>query len=472
MPRARRSRRTTGLVRSTAGILLAAALVGCSPEPPHFENLVVILVDTLRADHLPCYGYDRDTAPHLCRLAAEGWQLDASPTSSWTKPSVASLLTGVSPQRHQAIGRADSLPVGLPYLPAELAAAGFDTAAYVGNRNVGRKFGFDRGFRRFEMTRATGKVDGRRVTDEALALLPELEQPFFFYVHYVDPHDPYRPAQAWHDPGTPPDPRPYVQPQRLRSGEEPMKADTLSRLIDQYDGEIREVDTEIDRLLGALGDRGLLDRTLVVVTSDHGEEFGEHGGLTHGTTLYQELLTVPLIFWTPGGLPAVASRRSFYQLDFRATVLEALGVSAPPPESDEGVSRWRELRRGGDLGRSEDRFFHLDLDGRGSVALEHGPAKLILDVAAPHDRLFDLADDPGEQHPETTATPELEELRRRLATHHNRETARAAERRRETLDDDPAEPAVIRTVRGKGYMLAGDTGAEEQPDGSDDEDDA
>lgn len=422
------------------GALLWLGLVtgSCTPEPPHFQNLVLVMVDTLRSDHLPCYGYPRDTAPHLCQLAAEGWQLDAYPTSSWTKPSVASLLTGLQPQRHQAIGRADSLPATVPYLPEELARAGFDTAAYVGNRNIGRKFGFDRGFRRFEMTRATGKVDGRRVTDETLALLPDLKSRFFLYVHYVDPHDPYRPEEPWREPGAALDRRPYVQPQRLRSGEDPMEEDTIPRLIDQYDGEIREVDEEIRQLLAALGDAGLLEGTLVVVTSDHGEEFGEHGGLTHGTTLYEELLRVPLVFWTRGGLPPAPKDRSFYQLDFRATLLEALGVSegGDPAGDEEGTSRWRALARGADLGSGEDRFFHLDLDTRGAIALERWPTKLIHDAHAPHDRLFDLRDDPVELSPATTATPELEELRRRLVNHHNRETALAAERRRETVDDE------------------------------------
>lgn len=416
-------------------LVLLAALAGCAPEPPRYDNLVLVMIDTLRSDHLPSYGYERDTAPTLTRLADEGLQVQGHAASSWTKPSVATLLSGLQPQRHQAIGRADRLPDEVFYLPARLAGEGFSTAAFVGNRNVGRKFGFARGFARFEMTRATGKIDGPRVTAEALELAGELEPPYFLYVHYVDPHDPYRPPRPFGDtaPGSP-----YVQPRHVRDGRAPRNAESVRRMIDQYDGEILEVDAEVGKLLAGLAELGLDERTLVVVTSDHGEEFLEHGELTHGTGLHREVLEVPMILWSADGRlgaspdSTATRRRSFHQVDFAATALAALGLE---PAAGDGRGRWSELVAGGELGETEDRFYHLDLDGRGALAVERWPRKLIHSAAAPHDRLFDLERDPLELSP-ILSDPEIPRLRRRLVVEHNRLGALAARRQQQELDDE------------------------------------
>ncbi|MDY7093276.1 MAG: sulfatase [Acidobacteriota bacterium] len=456
-----------------AAVLFSAALLSSActdlwsrPEPaPRYDNLVVILIDTLRSDHLPGYGYHRNTAPTLTRLQSEGIAVQGYAASSWTKPSVATLLTGFPPQRHQAVGRADALPAEVPYLPELLAEKGFDTAAYVGNRNVGRKFGFDRGFRHFEMTHPTGKIDGPRVTAKSLALAQELRPPFFLYAHYVDPHDPYHPPRLFTDQGLADGPpvEGFVQPRQVRNGRTEMTPEVLRRMIDQYDGEIHQVDEEVRHLLAGLEEQGLLERTLVVVTSDHGEEFLEHGELTHGTGLYQEAIRVPLIFWARDGslgaeapaapedpavpeAPAVPEDpvRTFHQLDFLATALDALGLSPELAEDGSGSSLWAPLVRREDLGSDREHWFHLDLDGRGALAWMQWPAKLIHSVDAPHDRLFDLEQDPRELSPTTEHSPlteaqqaaELPELRRGLINHHNRLESLAAQRESQTLDSE------------------------------------
>jgi choline-sulfatase len=402
------------LCRLALVLLTLSGISGCGPRPA-FDNLIVIVVDALRSDHLPSYGYSRDTAPYLARLAGEGIQLQGYSVSSWTKPSVASLLTGLSPQRHQAISRSDHLPAAAPYLPEILRKAGFDTAAYVGNLNVGREWSFNRGYRVFLQPNGTQKVDGQRVTGSLLAGTKDLERRFFLYVHYVDPHDPYVPRKPW-TAGR------YVQPRQIERGRFPMNDATLQQLRDQYDGEIAEADREIEHLLAALRKRGLLKRTLVVVTADHGEEFGEHGGLTHGHTLYEEVLRVPFLLWSEEGLPRCRSGERFYQLDFLPTMLTALGEKVP--EKLDGRSNWKEMLENRTL--SQPLYFHLDLDRKGALAVLDFPRKLIHGIQEPVNRLYDLEADPREQSPRAESGGEL---LAGLLLQHNRRGQQAFERR-------------------------------------------
>ncbi|HEX2642295.1 MAG TPA: sulfatase [Thermoanaerobaculia bacterium] len=433
------------------GLAALALLVleGCR-QAPKFDNVVVVLVDTLRSDHLPSYGYERDTAPYLARLAAEGIQLQGYAVTSWTKPSVATLLTGLEPQRHQAISRSDKLPPEAPYLPEILAGQGVDTAAFVGNLNVGQKWGFDRGFRRFEQWNGLHKVDGPRVTERALQVAKGLQPPYFLFVHYVDPHDPYRPRQPWGGA------RPaggYVQPQRLEGRPEPPTPGELQGLRDQYDGEIREVDREIERLVKELTARGLMERTLLVVTADHGEEFGEHGGLTHGHTLYEEVLRVPFLLWSRQGLPHRKSSQTFYLLDFAPTMIEAMGKKVPP--GLDGIPRWAETVAARPQGDRE-LFFHLDLEGNGALALISPHAKKLVHTSRPpFSRLTDLVKDPREQTPPQEPgreTEETMELLQRLAIHHNHLADGALERRTTDLD-----PRLRRSLAALGYLQVDDS---------------
>ncbi len=422
------------LSRAAAGLLAGLGLLaGCAKPAPEFENLVLVMVDTLRSDHLPSYGYGRDTARLLGELAREGVQVQGLAASSWNKASIGTLLTGLHPQRHQAITRADSLPSTVAYLPALLDGAGFTTAAYVGNRNAGKHFGFDRGFDHFYQFRPAAKVDGRKVTERSLALAAKLQKPFFLYVHYVDPHDPYRPRKAWF--GAKPGAE-VVQPLSLAATGQPPTAEQLAALRDAYDGEIRELDDDLRRLVQGLGDKGLLEKTLVVVTSDHGEEFGEHGGLTHGSTLYEEMVRVPLILWSRQGLEPRTSAARFHQVDFAPSLLAALGVVPPkgdPPPFD-GADRWQTLVSG-TLPAAEPAFFHLDLDRKAMLALRRGDQKLVHGADAPHDRLFDLAADPGERQA-TGEGPAVAGLRQELLRHHNALGIAAAKREVKSLGEE------------------------------------
>jgi arylsulfatase len=427
------------------GLALGAglALPACRVRPLRFTNLVVIVVDTLRSDHLPGYGYERETAPVLRRLASEGVQLQGYAASSWTKPSVATLLTGLLPQRHQTISLNDRLPEEAPYLPAILSARGFTSLAFIGNAaNLGRKQGFGRGFEVAKQWMGPPKIHAGEVNRRAFEILPRAKAPYFLWIHYVDPHDPYKPPAPW--PGSAL--AEEVQPGWFGDGSMPTPAQ-LQRLKDQYDGEVVEVDQGIGALVGELKQRGLLERTLVVVTADHGEEFAEHGWLMHGHSLHEELVRVPFVLWAERGLRPLHSDTPFALVDFVPTALEALGVEAPA--GLDGVSRWPALAEGR-APESAPILFHLDRQEGAGVALLETPFKIIERAEEPSDLLYDLAADPAETRPLDGALPRLRAMRDRLFAAHNRAARIALPRSGRGIDGE-----LRSELAGLGYLRGG-----------------
>lgn len=435
-----------------AAVALAAALLLAScagerevPELPPFDNLVVIVIDTLRSDHLESYGYSRRTTPFLTRLAGEGIQLQGYSASSWTRTSVATLLTGLYPQRHQTVTRADQLPATAAYLPEILSGEGFHTAAYVANATVADRFGFARGYEHFR-SHGGDKFDkphARTVTDEGLALAAELPSRYYLYLHYLDPHDPYVPEVPWG--GSADDER--VQVDDVVQGRAPKNAENLRRLRDQYDGAIHEMDRELERLLTTLAESGALDSTLVVVTADHGEEFNEHRGLRHGLTLYEEVIRVPLILWSSSRLPSYRSRARFHHVDFLPTVLEALGLASPGQL--DGRSQWREVLADA-VGRDDperEYLFALDLGASAAVSLLAPPYKIIHQRSAPTTLLYRLARDPAERENLAGEKEKRSALLRRLIRAHNELSEQGAERETTVLDLD-----TRRRLEALGYL--------------------
>ncbi len=421
---------------------------------PDFTNLVVIVVDALRSDHLPAYGYSRQTAPFLTELARQGIQLQGYSASSWTRSSMATLFTGLHPQRHQTIGRKDRLPVTVPFFSEILSAHGFSTAALVTNGNVSSQFGFRRGYTIYKELIDVGKPRAAQVVDEALGLADGLQSPFYLYVHFMEPHDPYVPKVPWeYDPGTE---AVYIQPQDVFRQKLPLDDHILRRLVNQYDGEIRELDRELNRMLDGLAAQGLLDRTLVVLTSDHGEEFGEHGSLVHGHTLHEESIAVPFILWSAGDLRYYQSGAGFHQVNFLPTMLEAVGIT-PPPEID-GRSFWRKIRDTGYRPRDE-LLFHLDLDGFQALAIRTPQHKLIRSNQSSEQLFYDLRKSPDESHTAKFEFLERIRLERRLrrlnrdleARSHDRESVEVSGEVREQLQalGYLAEPEQAETGSGE-----------------------
>ncbi len=327
----------------------AAPLADARGRPP---NVLLITVDTLRADHLEPYGYARPTSPEIGDLAAEGVLFtDAITTAPTTAPALASLLTGRHVGTHGVRDNHSTLPDGLQTLGEAFAAAGYDTAGFYGNGAV--RDGFGQGLGRFEPFGSNWFFQDAAGTDKAIAWLRRAHEPWFLWIHYMDPHGPYRsspPERSAHlrYPQTqevlrelPVASRNYAIdaiPKYQRLGDQARVVDYLRR----YDGEILGTDLEIGRLRSEIEGAGQRGRTLVVLTADHGESLGEdryffqHGHfLGEGSVRVPLLLSHPLL---PQGLRVDAGASL---LDVFPTLASLSGVEVP--EGIEGRDLWPEI---------------------------------------------------------------------------------------------------------------------------------
>lgn len=404
--------------RACATVALVAAMAvtaGCDtpPPPPPAQDLIVIVIDTLRADHVGAYGYARDTTPELDRFAKGGTLFSsARTTSSWTVPSVASIFTSLYPSEHGAYVPGpvhdltatppQQIAVGVETVADRLHGLGYATALFSANPFLyGR---FQSGFETAQVER----IDGARLTDAALAWLARPEaRPRFLYVQYMDAHQPNEP------------PEPYFSMFPVAEGGErerrhgdwnfgtetgadsPEFRQFRAHRIAAYDGAIRFVDSQIARLLAALpADR----RPLVVITSDHGEEFWEHAavqatwqddprgiwGIGHGQTLFDEILDVPLIVVGSGFAAGARSDCPASLLDIAPTLFGAARL--------EGAASWRgtDLRALAGAPCPQRPIAAESLAyGPPSRALVVGRLKLM--QRGERDLLFDLRQDPGER---------------------------------------------------------------------------
>lgn len=333
------------VVRWTALLLTLGMVSGCTrTEPP---NLVVIVVDTLRADHLGCYGYGRPTSPNIDRFAADAVLFEnAFAQSSWTAPSVASFFTSLYPSAHGVTTFVSTLPASVPTMAEVLQRQGFKTTGLSANfvQVVAQK-GFGRGFDTFaelhrpaaagEDAEFIGRVaaDARTVTNRAIEEVSRSRHSrFLLYVHYMDPHSTYAPPEPYRSRFLRPYDGPFTggteQLKRVMQGELPIDDADLGRLIDLYDAEIAYVDAEVGRFFEELRRLDLFDDTVIAILSDHGEEFGEHGGVFHGVTLYDEMTHVPLVVRLPGGKHGGVRLSHVVELvDLGPTLLELLGLA-------------------------------------------------------------------------------------------------------------------------------------------------
>lgn len=327
--------------------------------PKNRPNILIYMIDTLRADHASLYGYARDTTPFLKKLGAEGLVFDdCQVQATWTKPSVASLMTSLYSFTHGIRHDDDTIPKGSATLAEQLRIAGYVTASMVANPLAGRLSGLQRGFDYLSEWQAVGRFVNEkedRATDSAALnriVFPWLEQhrdePFFLYAHSTDPHAPYRPPPPFEGKFANPAETPqfdsdFTKLEKMalqRGGFGVSRAlcvqggvspdHFIQRATDRYDAKILHNDASFEKLIEKLKELGILDATLIVVVSDHGEEFWEHGWTGHGQSVYQELAHGMLLMWNPKLIPTPRRISEPVQLiDVMPSVLDLVGVKIP-----------------------------------------------------------------------------------------------------------------------------------------------
>ncbi len=394
-------------------------------------SVLLVTLDTTRADRLGCYGYTRGRTPRLDRLASEGVVFEnAFADAPITLPSHASLLTALYPFEHGVRNNGNfRLAEKFPTLATVLRERGYRTAAFVSSFVLDRRYGLARGFEtyddRMDVAPEAAALEAERRGDEtALAFGRWLEDrppdgaPFFAWLHLYDPHEPYRPPPS----------------------REP--------LADPYDGEIAFADAAVGQALDALSSAGLLDRTLVAVVADHGESLGDHGEETHSMFVYDSTIRVPLILRGPGLLPAGAKVGTPVRtIDLAPTLLDLL--EAPPLTAPHARSL-----RAAIAGRSEapppavyaETYVpYLYMNGAPLRAVRDERYKLI---DAPRPELYDLARDPGETrdlyHDEPTVAAAL-----------RAELARLTGGVAGAMSTGPLDSAAAEKLRALGYVGAG-----------------
>jgi arylsulfatase A-like enzyme len=427
------------LERCVAAIALAVAL-GCGEAKP--PNIVLISLDTTRADHLGVYGYPKPTSPNLDRFAQRATVYErAYSTSSWTLPTHASIFTGLLPMQHgaQSDPASDnrSLSYGVRPLAGSFATlgellrdAGYRTAAVVGGPALRREVGISQGFEVYddELTSLHDRFHGRRaevVGSAAIGLVERFgDEPYFLFVNFFDPHAPYAPPAPWDRDLVKPDEKEHMAQLigRLTAGEAPESIDRypddqrswIRGMLAAYDAEIRYMDAHLGRLLDAIAASPRGADTLIAVTSDHGESFGEHFYLSHGAHLYEDNVRVPLLLRMPGARDGarVADQVQTHQLF--ATLLRAAGVAVPEGVEDRGLEATGddillEVRRSDLNVKIFGDFFDRD-----QLAIQSWPFKLVLRTTGDPE-LFDIANDPSELHDLAESEPErVAELLARL----------------------------------------------------------
>ncbi len=348
--------RTEASQDGVAGLWANPVVTGSAPK--RRPNVLIYTIDTLRADHASVYGYARETTPFLKKLGASGAVFeDCQAQATWTKASIASLMTSLYSFTHGIVRDADTIPSGATTIAEQLRSGGYVTASIVASPFAGRATGLERGFDYMldypvVLRNHNEKTD--RETDSAAlnkVVFPWLErhhdEPFFLYAHATDPHAPYDPPQPFEgvfaNPAeTPEFNREYASFKTNReygggavinremcskAGVDPARF--IKDAVDRYDGEILHNDHSLELLVRKLKELGVLDNTLIIVISDHGEEFWDHGWTAHGQSVYQELTHCVLVMSCPRLFAARRVSEPVQLIDVMPTVLEVLGIKAP-----------------------------------------------------------------------------------------------------------------------------------------------
>jgi arylsulfatase A-like enzyme len=405
-------------------LVLAGLLLSCQPGGGP-ANVVLIAVDTLRPDHLGCYGYSRPTSPSIDRLAAEGVRFEnAISACPWTLPSFATVFTSLYPSQHGAGSLQARLRTAFPTLAMMMLKRGYSTAGIVNNSTLGADFKMDRGFEYYDLPPPMRGRLADGTTDDALKWIDaNVDKPFFLFVHFFDPHMPYEPPAPYDtlfNPGySGPVGRTFHMAGPIGQAQieaPPIAPQDFTQVVSLYDGEIAFTDAAVGKLIAGLDERGLREKTLVVFIADHGEELLDHNGLGHGHTLFDELLRVPIIISWPGKLPSgqVVSRQ-VRLLDVVPTILDLVRVTTDAHL--EGASLRPLLTGKGNPKAPETSLLPADIAFSGALlyggerkSVRAHPWKLVYEVATGDARLYDLQHDPGEAQDVSGGQPAVLDL--------------------------------------------------------------
>ena len=420
-----RSLGTIALVLAGATALLWLAAGGSESRasggrPP---DVILIVVDALRPDHLGTYGYSRPTSPNIDELAEQGLQFEtAISQSTLTKTSIASLFTGLNPHRHGVYsghrltdGRlySDTLADSLPTLASELRANGYITAAWLQQSQLKAASGYGRGFLFYnENSRDIATINRR-----FLSWMRRIGRsaPVFAYLHYIDLHDPYRPAPPYETLyGETANVRAKLDESRwkktlesIQTGLVELTPTDVDELVNLYDGQLTFIDEHLGRLFASLRDMGDFDDTLIILTSDHGDGFMEHGFISHSVKPYDELIKVPLIVRLPGAeLAGKRIARQVRLIDVMPSILDWTDSALPDGLDGQSLGGSIEAGQVEPLAISE-----VEMRGDGGyeyfASIRSRDFKVIGNSEGPLE-LYDLDSDPGEKLnllPETTSAP-------------------------------------------------------------------
>ncbi len=442
----RRDHRLAASKVSICAGLLLASLASCSSdsEPPAPKlNVLLVVVDTLGAEHLGSYGAEGGVSPNLDRLASEGKRFaNTYAPAPWTQPSIASLFTGRMPSAHALENLTGRLAKDHSTLAERFEAAGFQTHGVISHFLLSKNFGFAQGFGGYDeraVLQHTG-ISSARVTDAAVAWLKKRDrEPFFLFVHYFDPHFVYHDhseidlAVRYDGPI-----EPSMPIWDLRGLRKRLTASDTEYLVSLYREEISYTDRHVGRLLQYLDESGLSRETLVLLTADHGEELMEHGWIGHTRTLYGELLRVPLIARQPGVISPGVVDTPVSLIDIAPTLTELVLETRPDP-GFQGVSL-APLLFGSSRDFVERSLFaevsirHEDDTGRSTprrkqklavkTALLGRRWKLIHDRTSGEFEVYDLRADPGDRENLWGANPDRDALLQRELLEWEREAYR------------------------------------------------
>ncbi|MEE2776540.1 MAG: sulfatase [Acidobacteriota bacterium] len=418
-------------------------------------HVLFYLVDTLRADHLSCYGYARETSPHLDAFAADATLFEnAFAAASKTRPSIASLFTGLSPFEHGVNGGYDRLPDEAVTIAELLRGAGYTTVGFIANPTIADELGFGQGFEHYTLT---GKAKDTHPTPMAELLTNWLDTrdgsaPFFAYIHAIEPHGPYQPPAQLRErfgavPGMPFGSSEHLK--TLQEGAVPPAEGEASDLQKLYDAEISWSDQRFAQVVELLREHDLYDETIIVFVSDHGEAFFEHGWWQHGRVLYREVVGVPLVVRFPELGHGLRVAQPVQLTDLLPTILEAAGV--PVPAGAVGRDLVPLLEAGAqDIAR---RHYSLAMSGGGHVSASVTTQRWRLIESAPSGsaqshELYEWREDPAERTDLAADHPVITGYLRTLLAKRREETA-SRRLDRETIE---LSPAIEERLRALGYL--------------------